>query len=519
MNLRPTWAMLIVASGAVLYGLIRFWLGDLRETTVESFSRLLFIAAAIWTANRITRPTRDKPLPILGIGFVAIGGIGFLPGWFVLLQVGPRQVLLWWELLSVIIAASGTILVLHGVQALRVYRFPLLFPLFALPVPGRIMAPIQLVLQDATTWLAANGLSLCGVSVERSGFVLALPSGVLGVVEACSGIRSVSALVAIAVFMSHIRRLAIFRGLLAVLVSIPIIVFVNGLRVIGTGLTQEWIGKDYINGVWHDTLGGAMVLVGLALISGLTALLAPRAVEVIPETSCAKTHASRRSITIVNIVFGVAIAIGVALSFVPNFAKSAGGDLPLATLPPPIERWSGKAKPIDPAVTMALGCDTVVYRIYTDGIGNEAHVWIVYWSSANAVRDYHHPDICWPNRGFQLANRWMEPANSPAGRVVPVTFREFTRGSDAQIVGYWTQEGRHFWTEADEAEARSPFFPIRWLIRRANGERPGGSDDRLTVLVAMPALGTSLSTRAKTQDVMRHIMDEVYDACPWADPR
>ncbi len=512
--------MLIVASGAVLYGLIRFWLGDLRETTGESFSRLLFIAAAIWTANRITRPTRDIPLPILGVCLVIIGAISFLPGWFVMLQVGPRQVLLWWQLVSVIIAASGIILVRYGVRTLRVYRFPLLFPLFALPVPGRIMAPVQLVLQDATTWLAANGLSLCGVSVERSGFVLALPSGVLGVVEACSGIRSVSALVAIAVFMSHVRGLGIFRGLFAVFVSVPIIVFVNGLRVIGTGLTQEWIGKEYIDGVWHDTLGIAMVLLGLALVSGLTALLAAKLIEAAPSEICATRPPSRRAITIVNIALGVAIGAGVALAFVPSFAKSAGGgDLPLATLPPPIDRWTGKAKPIDPAVTTALGCDTVGYRIYTDGIGNEAHVWVVYWSSANAVRDYHHPDVCWPNRGYQLASRWMESVRSPAGRVVPVTFREFTRGSDAQIVGYWTQEGRHFWTEADEAEARSPFFPIRWLVRRANGERPGGSDDRLTVLVAMPALGTSQSSRTKTQDVMRHIMDEVYDACPWADPR
>jgi len=516
---RPAWIMLVVASGAVLYGLIRFWLGDLRETTGEAFSRLIFIAAAIWASNRIVRPTRDKPLPFLGVGLVFVGAIGFLPGWFVLLQVGPRQILLWWELLSVITATSGAIAVLYGVQTLRAYRFPLLFPLFALPVPGRIMAPVQLVLQDATTWLAANGLSLCGVSVDRSGFVLSLPAGVLGVVEACSGIRSVSALVAIAVFMSHVRGFGFFRSLFTVVLSVPIIVFVNGLRVIGTGLTQEWIGKDYIDGVWHDTLGIAMVLLGLALVSGLTALLAPAPVEAVPATIAFRPTTARRSLRFVNIVLGVALAIGAALSFVPGFAISAGNGLPLATLPPPVERWTGKAKAIDPAVTTALGCDTVVYRIYTDGIGNEAHVWVVYWSSANAVRDYHHPDVCWPNRGFQMATRWMEPVASPAGRVVPVTFREFTRGSDAQIVGYWTQEGRHFWTDADEAEARSPFFPIRWMIQRANGERPGGSDDRLTVLVAMPALGTSLSTRAKTQDVMRHIMDEVYDACPWADPQ
>jgi len=86
--------MLVVASGAVLYGLIRFWLGDLRETTGEAFSRLIFIATAIWAANRIVRPTRDKPLPFLGVGLVFVGAIGFLPGWFVLLQAGPRQILL-----------------------------------------------------------------------------------------------------------------------------------------------------------------------------------------------------------------------------------------------------------------------------------------------------------------------------------------------------------------------------------------------------------------------------------------
>ncbi len=48
---------------------------------------------------------------------------------------------------------------------------------------------------------------------------------------------------------------------------------VNAVRVIVSGLLQEYVGQEYVRGQWHEALGVAMVLLGLGLIVGLAGLL------------------------------------------------------------------------------------------------------------------------------------------------------------------------------------------------------------------------------------------------------
>src|SRR5262249_4090890 len=150
------------------------------------------------------------------------------------------------------------------------------FLFFSLPLPQRLEGPVQAVLQDATTGLAAAALPRLGAPVTRTGFVLHLPAGDLGVIEACSGLKSVTALVALAAFVAHVRGFGLLRGAALLALAVPVIVGCNGLRVVATGLLQEHVGRHAIEGLAHDALGYATVLVGLAMILGLAQLLRPR---------------------------------------------------------------------------------------------------------------------------------------------------------------------------------------------------------------------------------------------------
>src|SRR5262249_23615899 len=134
--------------------------------------------------------------------------------------------------------------------------------------------PLQFLLQSATTASAASVLPLLGVPVERTGFVLSLPGGDLGVAEACSGVRSVTALTAIAAFVAWWRGFGFARGTSLVVLSVPVIAGVNAVRVVVSGLLQEHAGPEYVHGAWHDGLGIGMVLLGLGLIVGMASLMA-----------------------------------------------------------------------------------------------------------------------------------------------------------------------------------------------------------------------------------------------------
>src|SRR5207248_2503862 len=99
----------------------------------------------------------------------------------------------------------------------------------------------------------------------------------LGVTEACSGVRSITALTAIAAFVAYQSGFGFLRGVALLALSVPVIAAVNATRVVVTGLIQEHIGIDYTLGEWHEALGIGMVLLGLTLVVGLAKLLGRRA--------------------------------------------------------------------------------------------------------------------------------------------------------------------------------------------------------------------------------------------------
>src|SRR5262249_41872338 len=140
----------------------------------------------------------------------------------------------------------------------------------------RVQTSIQLRLKEYTTSATAAALPAIGIPVARRGHVLDLPSGPpLGVVDACSGVRSVSALTAIALFVAYVRGFSIWRGGWLVLATVGIVVISNSIRVIVTGILQQTLGAVYAQGWAHEALGYAVILVGLALIVGVSSLLAP----------------------------------------------------------------------------------------------------------------------------------------------------------------------------------------------------------------------------------------------------
>src|SRR5262245_61831756 len=266
-------AILAGGAGAIVWALLRFW-----GANPEYIDRFLILAASGWIAwnsradllAQAVRPTRTGYIPLL------LGAMAFPIGWFLFAQVGPKPIVLWWLTASWVMATVGTILVVGGWAHLRLLAFPLGFLLFALPIPNRLLVPLQHALQSATTTASAATLPVLGVPVERHGFVLSLPNGDLGVAEACSGVRSVTALTAIAAFVAWWRGFGFLRGCFLVALSVPVIASVNAVRVVISGLLQEHAGIEYVRGHWHEGLGVAMVLLGLLFIVLLAGLLNPR---------------------------------------------------------------------------------------------------------------------------------------------------------------------------------------------------------------------------------------------------
>jgi hypothetical protein len=164
----------------------------------------------------------------------------------------------------------------------------------------------------------------------------------------------------------------------------------------------------------------------------------------------------------------------------------------------------------------------VLHRSYTGPLGYRANVWVIFWSSQSMVKGYHHPDVCWPNKGFRMLKRDVTPADL-RGCTVPVTSREFERSEkghkDRQLILYWTQEGRRVWTEEDERAVQAGGDSHGWLGERLFRRTPTDATGRLVVLIGTETWGDGAANRARTLEFAKLVADAVYDVCPWADPR
>jgi exosortase len=96
-----------------------------------------------------------------------------------------------------------TLLQQWGPQTLRHFRFPILFALIAVPIPGVLWNPIVFGLKGLVTFVNVELLNLWGIPAQQQGSVIQLPNCRVGVDEACSGIRSLQSSLMMALFICN----------------------------------------------------------------------------------------------------------------------------------------------------------------------------------------------------------------------------------------------------------------------------------------------------------------------------
>jgi len=150
--------------------------------------------------------------------------------------------------------------------------FPLAFLLLAFPIPGKIYTELTFPLKLLVTHAAGFVLTLVGYSVKIYGNVLDVSSHLIGVIDACSGLNSLMAILTLSIFFSYLTIRYKRHRLAIVLTMLPLVMIANVLRVVTTAIITVHWGAQYTEGTWHTLWGMAVFVVsvlGLALVSKL----------------------------------------------------------------------------------------------------------------------------------------------------------------------------------------------------------------------------------------------------------
>jgi exosortase len=156
---------------------------------------------------------------------------------------------------SIVIFWGGFILA-YGPAAFRAGRFPLLFLLFAIPVPLFLLDRFIYVLQVGSTEVTQWLFDLTGTTYFRDGFSYQLANINIEVAKECSGIRSTLALIISCVVAGHLFLKSGWRQLVLLVAILPITIFKNAVRIVALSLLAIYVDTRFITGSWLHHSGG-----------------------------------------------------------------------------------------------------------------------------------------------------------------------------------------------------------------------------------------------------------------------
>ncbi len=159
-----------------------------------------------------------------------------------------------------------------GWPAVRHFAFPVCFILVAVPWPTPIEGPLVNGLMRLVAAIATETLTLFGIPAQLEGSLIRTANGVVGVSEACSGVRSLQTSLMIGLLFGELKRLTTGRRFALVAAALTIALVAN----FGRTIFLVWIAAtENLAAVerWHDFAGyaivGAVFLGTLAMASAL----------------------------------------------------------------------------------------------------------------------------------------------------------------------------------------------------------------------------------------------------------
>ena len=344
---------------------------------------------------------------------------------------------------GLVACAAAVCLSMGGTVSWRTWAFPVCFLLLAAPAPQAVALRVTVPLRAVVSSVSASVIGRLGVDVLREGNVLHLANASLGVADACSGMRSLLVLLALAAALAYWMRLGVIRGAALLLLSFPVAVAGNVARVTLTSLLVRAYGAPFASGWRHEACGWLSFALGLAALAALGWLLS----RIRPRGSIHKAldgpgdppppapppPLAGAAVLIPIIVAGVMLAAeGATLVVARRYAAFQGRHFlavdrrPFADFPRRIEdyatvaegglsEWeSGMIKPSDKLV-----------RVYQAPAGPEVTLTMLYWLPQLSLRSDmaegpHSPDVCYPSFGWRPVWRFsktIEEPDAPGGSV------------------------------------------------------------------------------------------------------
>jgi exosortase len=274
---RPAWGVVLAASAFFLvlfWPILRvrfhFYLDDTEAGARYSHCVLLPLVSALWIYDRWGTLSRvPRSVSARGVVCVAVAALLYVYGRAIRMNLIQH--------VAMLATLGGLVWALAGPALLRALTFPISYLALMIPLHTPIDDGITVPLQGIATRMAQAFFEALGWIVVREGNVLQLPRVKLLVEEGCSGIRSLYALIALAVAWVFFVERPTWLRITLVAAALPVAVVANAVRVAVTGVLAYKVDPKYAQGLSHETAGLVVFAIGVAMLLALDWCLRPDA--------------------------------------------------------------------------------------------------------------------------------------------------------------------------------------------------------------------------------------------------
>lgn len=381
---------------------------------------------------------------------------------------------------SFILSLASIATILGGILLLKRVAFMLLLLLFSLPLPyllGSILtSKMQLLSSDIGVWM----IRMMGLAVYQDGNVINMSGFQMLVAEACSGLRYLYPLMAIALIITYFYRATWLVKIVIFLMAIPITIGMNSLRIAVTGLLIKNYGQGAAEGFLHDFEGWVVFAVAFALlISSIYALSTVQ--NVVSKTKKPFTHRfqfewsninEKTSYTLNTQTFFIFTTIACSSLIVTMLMTFQHEE----TAPPAREKFATfpfylHGREIYPEILSqsikdVLKADDYFLADYKKRNAEDINLYIVYYENQRDGSALHSPKACLPGGGWKITNSSVIKLDTLghsgyANRVI------IEQSEQKLLVYYWIhQNGQNF---ANEFKARFSLMKQAITTGRTDG--------------------------------------------------
>lgn len=357
-----------------------------------------YLAFLRWTC----RPGPETGNSPLARGLFYAAAIAIFPTWLVE-QPNPDWRLVSWALaLEVVVVLLCAVYFAGGKRWLLHFGVCVCFILTTVPWPYDVEISITQGLMRIVTAVTVEILNLVGITALQHGNVIEVGTGMLGVDEACSGVRSLQATVMVSLFLGELYRGSWRKRLLLLLFGVLVAFVCNVCRA----FLLSWVGATKgIDAVseWHDPAGFTILTVCFFIQWGIAAVFFEKNPQAFQKPDPTPSHALPRGLAA-----GFAIWLTLVLTGTEMWYRAHEGGK--------IITWDFAWPETKPQFTkVSIPKKAAEMLKYNDGrgaswTGSDGSQWSVFflkWSAGPVrtrllARSSHRPEVCLPSAGYVL---------------------------------------------------------------------------------------------------------------------